>query len=218
MYAALIGTYTIGTNNANFQTITQAVEALESGGVVGDVIFNIQDGIYEENIVITDILSSSASNKITFQSLNQDSAAVTIKNAIASSNYIFTLDSTDNVELRYLTFEQTHNSSSCLKLDNRNENININNCHFISRNTAIRVDDFVDNLNIADNSTIGGTYGFYDNSYNYSTNVTIENNEWVNQSSSAIYIRYYDSPVIQGNIITVSGSTSTAINLTSVRN
>jgi len=68
MYAALIGTYTIGANNADFQTIAQAAEALERGGVVGDVTFNIQDGTYQENVEINEILGASVNDRIIFQS------------------------------------------------------------------------------------------------------------------------------------------------------
>jgi|GEM_PF-911762 len=217
MYAALIGTYTIGANNADFQTITQAVEALERGGVVGDVTFNIQDGTYSENIEINEILGASANDRIIFQSENQDSTSVTISNAANTGNTIFHLDSTDHIELRYLTFEQNYSNSDCITLSGTNENISINNCHFLATNVAIRVNNFVDNLQVTENIFDGSSYGFYDNSYNNSTNVLIENNLFSEQSTDAIRIRYYVSPIIRSNDIINTGSTSRGIHLISTR-
>jgi len=217
MYAALIGTYTIGANNADFQTITQAVEALERGGVVGDVTFNIQDGTYSENIEINEILGASANDRIIFQSENQDSTSVTISNAANTGNTIFHLDSTDHIELRYLTFEQNYSNSDCITLSGTNENISINNCHFLATNVAIRVNNFVDNLQVTENIFDGSSYGFYDNSYNNSTNVLIENNLFSEQSTDAIRIRYYVSLIIRSNDIINTGSTSRGIHLISTR-
>ena len=217
LYAALIGTYTIGSNNADFETISQAVEALEKGGIVGEVIFNIQDGIYQENIEINEILGASVANNIIFQSESMDSSAVIISNLETTSNTIFHIDSTDYISLKHLTFEQSASSSYCVRLSSSNENVNINNCHFNNSHMAVWIEGLVDNFEFTENNIDAGTYGVYCATYNTSSNVLIENNIFTNQSNSAIRMYYFSSPIIQYNKINVSGTTSYGIYLSSIQ-
>ncbi len=219
MYAALIGTYTIGTNNADFETIAEAVEALERGGVVGDVTFNIQDGTYQENVEINQIAGASPNDRIVFQSESQDSTSVVINNASNDyGNIIIHLDSTDHIEFRYLTFEQTYsNVSYCMTLSGVNEGVYINNCHFSSPYMAIRVDNFVDDLQITENHFYGGNYGYYNGNINYSTNVIIEENLFLEQTNYAILLYYYIAPIIRSNDIIATGSMNSGMQLNSLR-
>ena len=55
VYCALNGTYTIGDISPQFKNFTQAATNLKFGGVLGNVIFNIQEGRYNENVVIDSI-------------------------------------------------------------------------------------------------------------------------------------------------------------------
>ncbi len=80
-YAQLNGNYTIDPNasatSTNYKTISSAISDLSAGaradggpaqglGVSGPVIFNIADGIYNEQLAITPITGSSPTNTITF--------------------------------------------------------------------------------------------------------------------------------------------------------
>ena len=216
IYAALIGEYTIGPNNADFETLAQATEALERGGVVGEVIFNIQSGTYQANVEINEILGSSLDNYIIFQSEAMDSSAVVLMDSLAtSSSSLVYLDSMDNVEFRYLTFEQTANNSYCIRLDSDNYHVNINNCHFKIGSFGILIDDFVDHLSLSQNTFSSGTYGVYGDN-NYSTNVIIEENLFLNQTNKSIYLRYFISPIIRSNTV-ISASIGNAIELLSLR-
>ena len=217
LYAALIGTYTIGSDNADFETIAQAVEALEKGGVVGEVIFNIQDGTYQENIKITEILGASATNNITFQSESLDSSAVIISNLETSSNTVFEIDSTDYISLKHLTFEQSVNSSYCIRLSGSNDNVSINNCHFNNNYMAVWIEGLVDNFEFTENNIDAGVYGIYCNAYNISNNVLIEENTFTNQSNHAIRLRNFSAPIIQYNKINVSGTIVRGIYLINVQ-
>ncbi len=53
---SLSGSYTIGGTSANFDSLSQAVNALVNSGVSGAVIFNIRPGIYEEQVIIPEII------------------------------------------------------------------------------------------------------------------------------------------------------------------
>ena len=55
MYCALNGVYTIGGVSPQFSSFTQAATNLKFGGVLGNVIFNVQEGRYNENVVIDSI-------------------------------------------------------------------------------------------------------------------------------------------------------------------
>ena len=56
LYPALQGMYTIGGTSPDFQSFTEAVTALNLGGVAGWVHFKVRDGVYNEQIKINDVL------------------------------------------------------------------------------------------------------------------------------------------------------------------
>ncbi len=104
--AAFCGDYTIGGADGDFDNFTQAVSVLTQAGIQCPVVFNVRDGIYEEQIAISgDILGTSASNTVTFQSESEDSSAVVLSNT--QSNYSNSLDYTLKLEnVRHLNFRQ----------------------------------------------------------------------------------------------------------------
>lgn len=82
--AQMSGTYTIGGTSPDYLNITSAVSSLSSAGLSGPVIFNIRDGVYNEQIDIW--FPITPTNTITFQSEAGDSSAVTIScNALATT-------------------------------------------------------------------------------------------------------------------------------------
>ncbi|MCX6296680.1 MAG: T9SS type A sorting domain-containing protein [Bacteroidetes bacterium] len=85
--AQLSGTYTIGGTSPDYPNITSAVSSLSSAGLSGPVIFNIRDGVYNEQIDIW--FPITPSNTITFQSESGDSSAVTIScNSLANTVFL----------------------------------------------------------------------------------------------------------------------------------
>jgi hypothetical protein len=75
----LSGSYTVGGVNPDFQTIRDAVRGLKFDyGIDGPVIFNIRDGIYNENVSLNDIKGTSALNTVLFKSENNNPSLVTI--------------------------------------------------------------------------------------------------------------------------------------------
>ena len=100
--AQLSGTYTIG-ESGNYTSFTSAVNALESEGVSGPLTFEVQDGLYEEQIEINTIAGTSEVNMITFQSASQDSSKVILKHAASSrdDNFVIKLNGAS-----YITFNQ----------------------------------------------------------------------------------------------------------------
>ncbi len=77
--APLCGTYTIGGDAPDFNTVGDAVTVLNGAGIDCAVIFLIRDGIYYERLTLGDIRGSSSSNTITFRGESGDSSLVLLK-------------------------------------------------------------------------------------------------------------------------------------------
>jgi len=76
--AGIKGTYTIGASaEADFPTFAAATEAM-SNGVEGAVRFEVEDGTYAENIVISKVRGTSEQNTVTFVSKSGDRTKVII--------------------------------------------------------------------------------------------------------------------------------------------
>ena len=101
------GNYTIGGASADFDSISQAVNSLSNNGVSGAVVFNIRPGIYEEQVIIPEIVGASTSNTITFQSETGNAEDVTwqFENPDWQNyNYVIRIDAADHLRFINITF------------------------------------------------------------------------------------------------------------------
>lgn len=93
--AALNGIYTINQQgNGDYNSIQSAVNDLDSFGVCGPVIFQLDAGIYTESIELTTYPGMSTVNSITF--LGDSTGANSVvwyKDTLSTQNAIITLDS-----------------------------------------------------------------------------------------------------------------------------
>ncbi|MFO7723365.1 MAG: hypothetical protein R6V49_09120, partial [Bacteroidales bacterium] len=80
----LSGTYTIGGINPDYATFNDAVTALDAGGISGPVTFNAAPGVYNEQLILTDVAGSSPVNTIVFQSSTGDSTDVILQSTLNS--------------------------------------------------------------------------------------------------------------------------------------
>ena len=88
LFSKLCGIYTIGGNKPDFISLSEATKALQFAGITCNIVFRIRDGVYKENIWIDSIPGSISTNTITFESENQDSSKVIIKNDISDKNQL----------------------------------------------------------------------------------------------------------------------------------
>jgi len=67
-------------SSSNFQTFTDVVNTLNTGGVCGSgpVTINVSPGTYTEQIVLNVIGGTSSTNTVTFQYNGSDSTQVTL--------------------------------------------------------------------------------------------------------------------------------------------
>ena len=93
LYPGLGGTYTIGGSSPDFINFTDAITSLKLGGILGNVVFNVRNGTYSEQLEIPAISGTSASKTITFQSQSGDSSSVTLTfTGTYSNNYVVALN------------------------------------------------------------------------------------------------------------------------------
>jgi hypothetical protein len=132
----MTGIFTIGGSSPSYSTIASAVLALKYNGVCGPVIFNIRNGIYNEQVKIPNIKGSSSINTILFQSENLDSSLVSIEyNGSASMDYIINTDSTDYITFYKLGFKPLNTPyGNALTFSGRTSHVQIKNCSFIGQN------------------------------------------------------------------------------------
>jgi parallel beta-helix repeat protein len=137
---AMQGTYTIdsalATGGANFQNFTAAIEALECGGVIGPVTFNVYPGTYNERLVIHKILGASDVNTITFNGYSGDSTSVKVSYPASDmwidSNFTLLLDGATHTRWQYITLMRSgsvFDYSTVIELRNRADSNLFTHCH-----------------------------------------------------------------------------------------
>ena len=210
--AQLYGIYTIGGTSPNYSTINAAVTDLVSLGVSGAVVFNIRDGIYNEQVIINTIPGASVVNSITFQSENGDSSLVTIVNAsnTATTNYTVKLDSASFITLRHVTLQATGLVySNVLEISNGSCHNHILNSRLISilkGGYLIYSNLHIDSANvIMNNFFLNGCYGvFYSSQYGsnyFESGNSVIYNTFINQCVGAIEFGNQKNLLIKNNFI-----------------
>ncbi|MCB9232265.1 MAG: right-handed parallel beta-helix repeat-containing protein [Bacteroidia bacterium] len=215
-YQALSGTFTIGGTTPDFITINNAVTALIQGGVCGPVVFNIRNGIYNEQISIPTIAGVSPTNTITFQSQSLDSSLVTMSFAPgAGTNWVVQLNGVSYVTFRKMSIKSIGSSYATVI----NLGTGSNNCAFrnnllessvttsTSSNLAVILDaaSGANNLVLENNRIKNGSYGMY---FNGPTGLQVMKNDFVDQYYMGMYLTYDNSMVVTENNISSNSAYS----------
>ena len=187
--ACLNGTYSIGdttTGNFDFGSFNGAVAALNAAGVCSNVVFNVEAGTYEEQVVIEEIVGVGPNATITFQSASGDSTDVIVYDSTNSStaSYVILLDGADYMIFKNLTFNANGaNYATGIEMKGEAEHNAITNCVFL--------------LPPSISYNKGGIYAFGKVSY-----TMISNNRIVNGGKSIVVQGSGGSNVAFGNTIT----------------
>lgn len=172
LQAGLSGTYTIGGTTPDYADFTTAVADIITFGLCGNVIFDVRDGVYNEQIDLTGVISDSA-NTLTFRSENADASLVTVSAApaAAADNYIVKLSNSDFVTFLDLTLESTGTTyGRVLDISGGSDNNHFENCHLRTTSSTSTSTNYAviyspnsnDNNNMFLNNTVeGGSYGLY---------------------------------------------------------
>lgn len=99
------GIYTVSTDSTgDFLSIKEAVDTLNVVGIDGSVVFNVNAGTYNEQVLLNDVYGASQIKTITFRGLPNDSVQVClIGNTTAAENYVFKLNGASHVTIDGLT-------------------------------------------------------------------------------------------------------------------
>jgi hypothetical protein len=214
----LNGNYTIGPNNADYETVIDAVTDLTTYGVSGAVVFNIQTGDYLSDIIsIGNIDGTSSVNTITFQSETLNPTDVHLE-----ASGLFSLHSgVNNLVFQYLTFDGYTSGLKHRSFDIQSNvhDITISNSIFVGGNFNISTSYYGDSdinrrnnslifikkaseITIKDNlfystgAAVSSDAGFGD----FSTNISILNNRFAGRSIVTLDLERVNGMILEGNI------------------
>ena len=217
---SMSGTYTIGLNNADYTSFTDAVNDLNICGISGPVVFNVDSGNYIERINIENITGSSAINTITFQSTSGNNADVNLlSNTLQNTNYIVKITDMQYVIFKNMTLSANGSSYGVIfSLEGNVHDISISNNLLNSTSTtgysSIASALYADGATLQNiyfnNNTVNAGYKAISIKHSVQSNISnifIDSNEFVNFSSYGLYIKYCDSLYITNNTL-ISNTTS----------
>ena len=180
----------------------------------GAVVFDIRDGIYNEQIDLTNI-ATDATNNMTFRSENGDASLVTISFASisAAANYVVNLNNTDYVTFEDLTLENTGASwGRVLNVEGGADNNTIQNCVLYTVSSTSTSTNYavihsptgsVDNGNMFMNNTVqGGSYGAYwygGATTNLESGTVFDGNTFVDNYYYGARFDNQDAPMLNNN-------------------
>ncbi|MCB0700387.1 MAG: right-handed parallel beta-helix repeat-containing protein, partial [Chitinophagaceae bacterium] len=202
--AALSGTYTVGGTTPDFTTPVDAVNALNTYGTCGDVIFDIRPGSYNGKLTLDNPVSASVTpGRITFRSENGVASSVTITHNTTNSDMdVIRLNDADNITFKNLTVTTAASYGQCFALYGATDNDSIVGCNLNASNattTSYNTPIFAyspqtsfngKNLVIKDNNINGGYMGMYIYNNNYTQGLVIDNNKISNVYYYNTYIYY----------------------------
>ena len=103
----LSGTYLIGPTG-NYSNFSAAAADLDSSGISGPVIFEIETGTYTDLLDLSAIAGTDSTNTITFRSQSGNAADVVLQNNSTSlGSFVVQLDGADYIVLENLSFTTT---------------------------------------------------------------------------------------------------------------
>jgi parallel beta-helix repeat protein len=211
------GNYTIGNSAfADFPSITAAIHMIDSLGICGSTVFNIEPGTYEEHIVLGDVTGMNSSNTVTFQSQTGNPSDVTIQYTTSTNiPEVIKLNDAQYFALKNITIKKKPNSNVdgiVLHLDSFSSNNMVSGCNIIGIQIGpsigieylIKITSLSNHNNeISMNILTGGKYSIYigGSNFNKTKNIIIKNNTINNFGRYGIHSIHTDSLILSGNII-----------------
>ncbi|MCC6721588.1 MAG: hypothetical protein IT243_05255 [Bacteroidia bacterium] len=221
-YTSLNGIYTIGGTSPDFATFTDAVSALNNGGIIDSAYFKVRNGTYTEQFEIENIDGAKNYNDVVFESENKDSNLVTLQYGSSSwsNNFVIKMTGAKGVTFRKmklqnyssLPYNNVVNIGSFSKYIRFENNIITSNdsTNNGSESSLIYINenkgsDFYISQNIF-NKGYSGIY-IYGNWDSYDRNLIIHKNIFKKQGFSTIYLYNIKNFTISENKINETQST-----------
>jgi hypothetical protein len=209
---ALSGKYTIGkSKNANFASVSAAASALKCGGVSAPVTFVIEKGVYNEQVLISNIKGASDFNTVTFTSASNDNADAVI--TAGNGNATLVLNGVSYVSFKNISIShKTAGAGNCMRVEGKSNHLNFKGVAFYGVETT---------QTGAANATVNFTTDAARNAVSFSncevnngsigiakggaalrdTHTSISGTLFFNQYETAIALNNEESPFVGTNVI-----------------
>ena len=211
---ALSGNFTIGkSEGADFASVTDAVNALQCGGVSGPVTFRLENGNYNERVVMSSIPGTSAFNTITFESKSGVNTDAII--GFATSDATLTMNGTSYVSFENISIDhRAATYGNAVRVDGKATSMHFRGVIFdgvdVARtgaNSATiyftsnepKCDITFENCEI-NNGSMGIVKGGV-NADNVDVRTSIAGTLFSNQFETALALSNEDAPAINNNVI-----------------
>jgi PKD repeat protein len=210
----LIGSYEIGATG-DYTSFNAALTDLATYGVCGPVVFDVQDGIYNEQLVLNTYIGMNTTNTVTFRSLSGDQSMVTLSFAatVTTANYVVRFDDADYFRFEQLTLENSGASfGTVLNYINGSEWNTIWDCRLhtvasasTSTNFSVIFSPTVASQNFnsfIENTIEGGSYGAYWNGTSATSlgqGTVFDGNDFVDNHFYASRCAFQDAVVFTNN-------------------
>ncbi len=215
--AGLTGSYSLGdTAGTDFKSFNDAINAMSARGICGSVTFNVNPGIYNEQITLLQLPGMGASNPIVFRNSTGDSSRVilTLPSTVATgnNNAALQLRGADYITFHGITIQRTGTNpfSTVVHILNGSNNNTFSHCQMIGQRVATITPgamNILSDLGQDENNTFlnnyikFGTVNFqYNGSATARENGTIlDGNVFDSALNSAVEISYNDGIVVRNN-------------------
>ncbi|HRZ41477.1 MAG TPA: GEVED domain-containing protein [Bacteroidales bacterium] len=214
------GNYTIGGISADFNTPADAVTALNTYGVCGPTVFDINPGTYTGRFTINNIQGASATNTITFRSLNNDTSAVLTDSATGTANnWVVRLNGAQYITFQSITFAPKHATyGNAVVIANSSRYNTFQGCLFLGVGSGsttdlalLRNEDYNSRLNTVNgNRFFKGSMGILMKGSSSSLrldSVYIYGNVVQQFSQYGIRVEYANAPIVDSNVISTNAAT-----------
>ena len=222
----LEGTFTISGISPDFLKLSDAVNALKSFGMCGDVQLNIRSGAFEDRVNISNIPGLSEAHSLTIESEsgNAEDTEIFITTGSAQNNFIIYLEGMYNINIKNLTLRTNGSTfNHGIVLGGNVENLLIEGCVFncpqgVTSQSGIFSAFGVHNLSnitISNNQFSGGNRGIllsnFGNDLPPNTNLQINGNTFNGQRLGAADINKFENIIFSNNTVQ-TGNTNLAYN------
>ena len=211
---ALNGLFTIGkSENADFTTVQDAANALMCGGVSSPVTFRLENGTYNERVVLSSIAGASAINTITFESKSGEKSDAVI--SYNSSDATIVLNGTSYVSFENITVQHKDATyGNCLRAEGKASNISFKGVIFDGveadrSGTGTVVVYFTSTapkseISMTDCEINNGSMGIYKSGMSADvrdSKTVISGNLFFNQFEAGVALSNEDAPEISNNVV-----------------
>lgn len=230
---ALSGQFTIGKGeNADFTTITDATNALKCGGVSGPVTFLLEDGTYNERVILSTIPGSSNFNTVTFESKSGNNTEAVIN--YASGDATLVLNGVSYVSFENITIDHKGSTyGNAARIDGKSSNLRFKGVVFdgveVARTgpnsstvyftpSSSKTDIAFEDCEVNNGSTGISKGGMSADAMDTKTSIT--GTLFFNQYESGLALTNEDAPVLTNNVVSTLTTFAgfKAINLDNVAN